>query len=101
MESEANPNEDWPSLESGIGSIIANRKSPSDLSRRKFKGLRDMLKMPKEKLQKEIAKECSAEGKFIHEHSKRTAASQMPIFKPSEIAVQFLAMNDIKPLKKV
>ena len=56
--------------------------------------------MPKEELKIELIKECKAEIKFIQSHGNVNASSQ-PIYKPSSIATQFLAMNDIKPLKKV
>ena len=59
-----------------------------------------MLRMPKEELKIELIKECKAEIKFIQSHGNVNASSQ-PIYKPSSIATQFLAMNDIKPLKKV
>ena len=38
MEPE-NTTEDWPHLDGSLKSILANRKSPSDLSRTKYKGL--------------------------------------------------------------
>ena len=44
--------------------------------------------------------ECENEKKFIATHNNVNAATQ-PLYKPSNIAIQFLAMNDIKPLKKV
>ena len=56
--------------------------------------------MPKEELKIELIKECKAEIKFIQSHGNVNASNQ-PIYKPSSIATQFLAMNDIKPLKKV
>ena len=99
MESE-NTSEDWPLLDGTLKSIIANRKSPSDLSRKRFKGLKAMLKMPKDELRRELLKEIKAEIKFIQSHGNISAGNQ-PIYKPSSVATQFLSMNDIKPLKKV
>ena len=92
--------EDWPLLENSLKSIISNRKSPSEFSRSKSKGLKTMLKMPKEELRRLLMKECENEKKFIATHNNVNAATQ-PLYKPSNIAIQFLAMNDIKPLKKV
>lgn len=96
---EMEEKEDWPMLEGSLKSIINNRKSPSDFSRTKYKGLKAMLKMPKEELRQKIIKECNSEKKFIQSHGN-VNVSQQPIYKPSHIAVQFLAMNDLKPLKK-
>ena len=59
-----------------------------------------MLKMPKEELRRLLMQECENEKKFIATHNNVNAATQ-PLYKPSNIAIQFLAMNDIKPLKKV
>ena len=59
-----------------------------------------MLKMPKDELRRELIKECSSEIKFIQSHGNANPSNQ-PIYKPSSIATQFLAMNDLKPLKKV
>ena len=92
--------EDWPLLENSLKSIISNRKSPSEFSRSKSKGLKTMLKMPKEELRRLLMQECENEKKFIATHNNVNAATQ-PLYKPSNIAIQFLAMNDIKPLKKV
>ena len=53
MEPE-NTTEDWPHLDGSLKSILANRKSPSDLSRTKYKGLlfslptNSELKIPRE-----------------------------------------------------
>ena len=57
MEHE-NTTEDWPHLDGSLKSILANRKSPSDLSRTKYKGLffslptNSELKIPREALLK-------------------------------------------------
>ena len=99
MESE-NTTEDWPHLDGTLKNIIENQKSPSDLSRTKYKGLKAMLKMPKDELRRELIKECSTEIRFIQSHGNVNPSNQ-PIYKPSSIATQFLAMNDLKPLKKV
>ena len=100
MESENTTTEDWPLLDGTLKNIIENQKSPSDLSRTKYKGLKAMLKMPKDELRRELIKECSAEIRFIQSHGNGNPSNQ-PIYKPSSIATQFLAMNDLKPLKKV
>ena len=92
--------EHWPLLEGNLKSIIANRKSPSDLSRKKFKGLKAMLKMPKDQLKRELLWECGNEARFLQSLGKSNPTNH-PIHKPSSIAIQFMAMNDIKPLKKV
>ena len=59
-----------------------------------------MLKMPKEQLREALIIECDREMKFIQSHGNVNVSNQR-IYKPSSIGVQFLAMNDIKPLKKV
>jgi len=99
MESENTTTEDWPLLDGTLKNIIENQKSPSDLSRTKYEGLKAMLKMPKDELRRELIKECSAEIRFIQSHGNGNPSNQ-PIYKPSSIATQFLAMNDLKPLKK-
>ena len=92
--------EDWPLLESSLKSIISNRKSPSEFSRSKSKSLKTILKMPKDELRKTLMTECANEQKFIGTHNNVNASTQ-PLYKPSVVATQFLAMIDLKPLKKV
>ena len=58
-----------------------------------------MLKMPKDQLREALIVECDREIKFIQSLGAGNVGNQR-IYKPSNIGTQFLAMNDIKPLKK-
>ena len=56
MEPE-NTTEDWPHLDGSLKSILANRKSPSDLSRTKYKGLTTLSRNELSKRQLQILSE--------------------------------------------
>ena len=100
--------EDWPLLEDSLRSIINQPSSISEsemeakCSKTKFRNFKQILKMPKDQLRKALLKECDEENVFIRtlEHS-RYRPKEVPLYKPSNIATQFLALNDLKPLRSV
>ena len=100
--------EDWPLLEDSLRSIINQPSSISEsemeakCSKTKFRNIKQILKMPKDQLRKALLKECDEENVFIRtlEHS-RYRPKEVPLYKPSNIATQFLALNDLKPLRSV
>ena len=100
--------EDWPLLEDSLRSIINQPSSITEsemeakCSKTKFRNIKQILKMPKDQLRKALLKECDEENVFIRtlEHS-RYRPKEVPLYKPSNIATQFLALNDLKPLRSV
>ena len=107
QQNKSPPREDWPLLEDSLRSIINQpSSSPSEMeakcSKTKFRNIKQILKMPKDQLRKALLKECDEENVFIRtlEHS-RYRPKEVPLYKPSNIATQFLALNDLKPLRSV
>ena len=101
---EGQPREDWPLLEDSLRSIINQPSSPTELeakcSKTKFRSIKQILKMPKDKLRNALLKECETESRFIQSQGPSNPRDQK-LYKPSTIATQFLALNDLKPLKSV
>ena len=116
------PVPDWPELESNLMTLLAREKAdvgeasteevqsqppPSGSSQRKKKAAAtaakiNLSRMPKEQLRNALMNECAAEHKFIQSiggNSKET--KNKPLYKPSDLATQFLARNDLRPLRKV
>ena len=101
---EGQPREDWPLLEDSLRSIINQPSSPSELeakcSKTKFRSIKQILKMPKDRLRNALLNECETESRFIKSQGPSNPRDQK-LYKPSTIATQFLALNDLKPLKSV
>jgi hypothetical protein len=64
----------------------------------------NISKMSKENIREALLSQISEEAKFLKMQSKQNpkdSYKDLQIFKPSMVGLQFLARNDIRPLKKV
>ena len=79
-----------------------NHQPSAPVKLKETSGIKAVLKMPKDKLLAHLQSECKEEHKFIQMSNKgKVLPRDQPLFKPSNISKSFLALNDIKPLKKV
>lgn len=100
MDTNQTANEDWPLLDNSNqqpapSSTILAKASTSSNNKNEALNLK---KMPRDVLRRALLNECALERKFLQSLGN---VSNKPLYQPSEIATQYLAMNDLKRLKKV